>query len=221
VEKAPTTTATGARVLPGTVRNAFFTAVILAVIGTTVLLLARGASGTATPSLQGTVLQPVLPAPAVTLQDQNGATIALAKLRGHPVVLTFLDSVCPHRECPLIATQLAVTARQLGPHQASELTWVAVSVDPWHDTPATVTAFLAHNQVTTPLHFLLGTLPELTLVWKAYGIESSLLPDGIVAHNTGVYVLDAKGRERVFLSERFDPKQLSTDLHIFLTDPSA
>src|SRR5438105_13901216 len=39
-------------------------------------------------------------APAFSLRDQAGRMLSLSALRGHPVLLTFLDSVCK-KECPL------------------------------------------------------------------------------------------------------------------------
>ncbi len=52
-------------------------------------------------------------------------------------------------------------------------------------------------------------------------MQSILQPDGIVIHTTGVYVLDKQGRERVFLDEGFDPKVLSSDLHLLLNEHGA
>ena len=160
------------------------------------------------------------PAPAITLKDQTGATISLAQFLGHPVVLTFFDSVCPHAECSLMAQYLNWTAQDLGA-KSKDIAWVAVSVNPWHDTPASATAFLRAHQVTVPFHYLIGTPDQLAPVWSSYHMQATEQPDGIVLHTTGVYVLDAQGRERLFLSEGFDPKVLGGYLGVLLTQPGA
>jgi hypothetical protein len=49
-------------------------------------------------------------------------------------------------------------------------------------------------------------------------MQSILQPNGVVIHTTGVYLLDQQGRERVFLDEGFDPRMLSNDVHLLLTD---
>lgn len=162
-----------------------------------------------------------VPAPAFTLRDQTGATVSLESLRGHPVVLTFLDSVCPHSDCSLMAQYLNWTAQDLGTRHSGEVDWVGISVDPWHDTPASATAFLQSRQVTMPFHFLLGTLAQLTPIWSAYHMQAVLQPDSVVIHTTGVYILDAQGRERLYLDEGFDPSALSGYLHVLLDQPGA
>lgn len=159
-------------------------------------------------------------APAVTLKDQTGATISLSQFKGRPVVLTFFDSLCPHPDCSLMAQYLNWTAQDMGPHNR-DIAWVAISVNPWHDTPTSVTAFLQAHQVTMPFHYLLGTPDQMAPVWSDYHMQAIEQPDGVVLHTTGVYVLDAQGRERLFLSEGFDPKVLGGYLNVLLTQPGA
>jgi protein SCO1/2 len=160
------------------------------------------------------------PAPSFTLKDQNGATVTLEQLRGHPVVLTFFDSVCPHADCSLMAQYINWTAKDLGT-QSADISWVALTVNPWHDTPASATAFLKTRQVTLPMRYLLGTPDEMAPLWKAYHMQAILQPDGVVIHTTGVYVIDAQGHERVYLDEGFDPQVLATYLHQLLRAPSS
>lgn len=160
------------------------------------------------------------PAPGVTLKDQTGATISLAQFKGQPVVLTFFDSLCPHPDCSLMAQYLNWTAQDMGPH-SRDIAWVAITVNPWHDTPASVTAFLQAHQVTVPFHYLLGTPDQMAPVWSDYHMQAIEQADGVVLHTTGVYVLDAQGRERLFMSEGFDPKVLGGYLDVLLTQPGA
>lgn len=150
-------------------------------------------------------------APGFSLQDQNGNTISLDQFHGHPVVLTFLDSLCPHADCSLMAEYINWTAKDLGA-DSSKVAWVALSVNPWHDTPASATSFLTTRQVTIPLHYLLGTPDQMQPLWKAYHMQAILQPDGVVIHSTGVYVIDATGKEQLYLDEGFDPKALSAYL---------
>ncbi len=160
------------------------------------------------------------PAPDFTLKDQHGASVSLAQLRGHPVVLTFFDSVCPHADCSVMAQYLDATAADLGP-QTADVEWVALSVDPWHDTPATASGFLTSRQVTWPFHYLLGTPEQMKPLWDAYHMQAILQSDSIVIHTTGVYVIDAQGRERLFFEEGFDPPVLSAYLKYLLKGSGA
>src|SRR5947207_2035508 len=82
--------------------------------------------------------------------------------------LTFLYTHCPG-PCPLMAEKLRSTAELLGT-QANQVTWLAVSLDPKEDTPASATAFVETHRLTGQLHYLLGTRAELEPTWKAYAI---------------------------------------------------
>lgn len=195
-------------------------ALLLVLLGGLLALHARSgaASAAGASTLQGTDLGSV-PAPAFSLPDQNGKVTSLASFRGHPVVLTFFDSVCPHADCTLMASYINATAQDLGAAETSQVDWVALSLNPWHDTKATAEAFLSTRHVTIPLHFELGSLAQMAPLWSDYHMQSILQPDGIVIHTTGVYLIDQQGRERIFLDEGFDPHMLSNDVHLLLTNP--
>jgi cytochrome oxidase Cu insertion factor (SCO1/SenC/PrrC family) len=167
----------------------------------------------------GTNLQGA-PAPDFTLRDQTGASISLQQYRGHPVVLTFFDSVCPHDDCSLMAEYINATAKDLSQRDASSVAWLALSLNPWHDTPASAATFLKTRQVSIPLHYLLGTEKTLAPIWSAYHMQSILQPDGIVIHSTGLYLIDSSGREQTFFEEGFDPKVVSQQIHQLLTASS-
>ena len=76
-------------------------------------MLLRGilTNGAEQASLEGTDLHDTT-APAFALNDQNGAQVSLAALRGHPVVLSFMSTRCPDN-CPL-AGKLHTAMQALG-----------------------------------------------------------------------------------------------------------
>ena len=182
-------------------------------------LLDRGQS--AAPKLQGTSLDGIA-APDFTLTDQNGVRVSLASLRGHPVVLTFFYTHCTD-ECPLTASKFQKAQSELG-SQLQNVRWVAVSTDPVGDTPQTATEFAAQHGLTGTLHYLLGTQSELSPVWSAYSVaveNASMTPTandgGMVQHTGGVWLIDAQGREQVYLDAAFNPQALADDLKIMTT----
>lgn len=201
------------------------TGALVAFLLASVLLFIRLASaytdangGSATTSAHSAKLQGVdingVAAPAFTLKDQTGASVSLAQLKGSPIVLTFIDSHCPHAECPLTAQSLKLAAHNLGA-RINQAKWVAISVNPT-DTPQSAAAFLTGNGVTFPIHYLLGTHDQLAPVWSAYHMASYTNKEGVVIHSTGVYLIDRQGRERIFLGEGFDPQVLSNDVTLLL-----
>src|SRR5258705_11292081 len=88
--------------------------VIAAVVAVALIIvvygLVKGASHP--PSLTGQDLGGA-PAPGFQLTDQNGQSVALQGLRGHPVALTFMYTSCP-AVCPLPAPKLGAAAGRLG-----------------------------------------------------------------------------------------------------------
>ena len=163
----------------------------------------------ASPTLSAGTDMQLHAAAAFTLPDQNGASVSLQALRGHPVVLTFLDATCTE-QCPIMVQYLNWTASFLTPQQVSRIEWVAITVNP-NNTPAEASAFLTKNKAAMPFHFLLGTQAQLQPLWKAYYIEAQPGQTDVV-HTSGLYVIDQRGHEREWVDAAFDPKALASDL---------
>ena len=152
-------------------------------------------------------------APPFTLTDQHGATVSLQSLRGHPVVLAFMDATCTE-QCPIMVQYLNWTAQFLGLQKTAEVEWVAISVNP-NNTPAQATAFLAKNKATMNMRFLLGTQAQLAPLWKAYYVAAEPGQSDVV-HTSGLYLIDQQGREREWVDMPFDAKALAADLQTLL-----
>jgi protein SCO1/2 len=154
-------------------------------------------------------------APDFTLTDQSGAALSLASLRGRPVVLTFLYTHCPD-ECPLTAEKLHSAVVALG-DRASQIAWLAVSVDPVGDTPADAKAFVGQHHLDGFMRYLLGSETSLHPVWDAYHIAVAPSGDatsqvGTVSHVVGVYVIDGQGHERTLYDNTFSPAYVVAEL---------
>jgi len=154
------------------------------------------------------------PAPAVRLPDQEGKMTTLAALRGHTVLLTFLDSRCTNL-CPIEGSQLAAVQRRLPPAQRPEL--VVISVNP-ADTRASVARFVRQAGWMQPWRWLLGSRTTLAPVWRAYHIgvrlrhgqavqtgKTTIRVAGDVVHTIALYVIDPKGQERYGYLPPFRP----------------
>jgi protein SCO1 len=149
-------------------------------------------------------------APAFALRDQHGRTVTLAHLRGRPIALTFLDSLCK-QACPIEGQMLASAIRQVAPAARPRL--VVVSVDPAGDTPRSIAR--AERKWTLPAGtiWLMGTHGELKEVWDAYQITVEPI-SGDVVHSTAVYLLDKRGYERAGFLMPFVPGLVADDLRV-------
>jgi len=165
-----------------------------------------------TPGLRWTLHN--TPAPAVRLPDQDGRMRSLAALRGHAVLLTFLDSRCTNL-CPIEGSQLAAVQRRLPAGKRPQL--VVISVNP-ADTRASVARFVRQAGWTQPWTWLLGTRATLAPVWKAFHIgvrlrhgqavqtgKTTIRVAGDVVHTIALYVIDPGGQERYGYLPPFRP----------------
>jgi len=148
-------------------------------------------------SLMGLSPVPARPAPGFTLTDQHGRTLTLASLKGHAVVLEFMDPHCIDI-CPIVSQEFINAYRDLG-GAASRAVFVAVNVNPYHHRVSDVAAYSSEHQLTTipSWHFLTGPLASLRAVWRAYQIEVQAPGrNADIVHTSVVYFIDPSGRER-------------------------
>jgi protein SCO1 len=167
----------------------------------------------APPKLAGTELG-ATDAPDFTLTDGvSGRPVTLSAQRGQVVALTFLYTNCPD-VCPLTATRFRATQTELQA-DASRVTFIAVSIDPDRDTPKAVQEFSTAHGLASNWYYLVGARAQLSPVWAAYGIGVQA-GSATVTHNDAVYLIDARGRERVLLHSEDLASDLTNDLRALL-----
>ncbi len=186
-------------------------------IGILLLLTLTGVGCAQTVTLKGTDLGKE-PAPNFQLTDQNGKQVALTDLRGKVVVLTFLYTHCPDI-CPLIAEHLRDASAQLG-SDMNRVAFVAVSIDPQHDTPDAIKAFNQQHQLDGKLIYLNGTPEQLVSVWNAYyvGVQADTSNPENISHSTRVVVIDKSGLQRVNMDSDFAPADLVSNVRALVNE---
>lgn len=185
---------------------------VVAILGVGVFMVPK--SNGATPTLAGTLLTARV-APGIRLRDQFGQPVSLAQFRGRPVVVTFLRAHC-RASCPIIAEDLRRSLSLLGA-ASTNVSVLVVSTDPEGDTPAAVQWFSRKHGMLRRWHYLIGTRPRLTRIWRAYYVYAA--PKNSPAslrnsHTTATYLIDPRGRERVLLTGSLDTALLAQDLQI-------
>ena len=149
-------------------------------------------------------------APAFALRDQHGRRVTLASLRGQPLAMTFLDSLCK-QACPIEGQMLASAIRQVAPAARPRL--VVVSVDPAGDTPRSIAQAERKWRLPAGTIWLMGTHRQLKPVWDAYQITVEPI-SGDVVHSTAVYLLDKRGYERAGFLMPFVPGLVADDFRV-------
>jgi cytochrome oxidase Cu insertion factor (SCO1/SenC/PrrC family) len=150
------------------------------------------------------------PAPDFSLPDQRGDTVRLASLRGRPVLLAFLNTLCANI-CPIQGRQLSDLARVL-PEQRRPIV-LAVSVNPG-DTPATARRAAADwDWSDLRWHWLLGSRDQLAQVWRNYGILAKPADEqNQVEHTGALFLIDANGDVRSAYTVPIAMPRLLTDI---------
>lgn len=129
-------------------------------------------------------------APAFTLTDHRGEAVSDRSLRGRPVVLTFVYASC-HATCPLLVERLRALERRVGER---DVVFVAVTVDPVRDTPAALALHAARWGLGARWHLLTGPEGDLRRLAQAHRVQWAPLPDGEIAHENVIVLVDRAGR---------------------------
>jgi cytochrome oxidase Cu insertion factor (SCO1/SenC/PrrC family) len=139
-------------------------------------------------------------APEFRLRDQNGRPVSLRALRGRPVLLTFIDPVCRNL-CPLEAKVLVKAAEQVG--SSSRLAIVAVSVNPWGQTPHILRRDVEGWRLGRRWSWAVGPYRTLSSIWRRYAIGVRVtrtrfrgVPVRTIVHTEASYLIDAHGYQR-------------------------
>jgi protein SCO1/2 len=182
-----------------------------------VSLLAAGCGGGSSSStsnavnvteIPGADAVPAKKAPPIDLTDQYGKKIDLAKLKGKSVLVAFLYTHCTDL-CPIVAGKIHTAYAQIP--QAERPLFLAVSVDPARDTPASAAYFNKRHRTTGEIDWLLGSKPELEKVWKAWGVkpERDAAEPEEIEHGAEIFAVDPQGQIRALYSPTFKPELLA------------
>jgi protein SCO1/2 len=168
----------------------------------------------AAPTVVGTEITATA-APDFTLTDGiGGKPVTLSSQTGSVIVLSFLYTQCPD-VCPLTAEQFRQAQQKLTDDEREHTLFVAVSVDPAHDTPGAVQAFARDHGLAKRFVFLVGGAAQLQPVWSAYGIRIETDPTATgVGHSDAIYLLDRKGRVRILTHSDISAQDLAGDVKV-------
>jgi protein SCO1/2 len=146
-------------------------------------------------------------APEFTLTDQNDKRVSMAEYRGKPVVVTYLYTHCKET-CPLQAQMIRGALDDLG----HDIPALAVSVDPFQDTPASARAFNRKAKMTGRLRWVLGTRRQLQPLYRGFAIQPQLRDS---EHQAYITLVDKKGLQRVAVAiNQTSPEDLAHDIRV-------
>ena len=156
---------------------------------------------------------------ALSLTDQSGKHRTLADFRGKVVLLFFGYTHCPD-VCPTTLAELSQVMKMLGP-AADRVQVLFVTVDPERDTPAVLSRY-----VTAFDPRFLGLYGDAAATRRAakefkvfYEKHDGPAPgEYSMDHSAGTYVIDPKGRLRLFVGNSKAAADLAHDIRTLLKE---
>ena len=136
-------------------------------------------------------------APDFTLSDQFGHPVTLSSLRGHEVVLAFIDSRCKTL-CPLTSTIMYNAKSQLAASASRNVQLVAVNANPTATSIATVQAWSINHGMLHQWEFLTGSAQQLQSVYSMYNVYVQVNSNRVLEHDPIMFIIDAQGHERLY-----------------------
>jgi protein SCO1/2 len=106
--------------------------------------------------------------PDVVLVNQDGARVRLQSLTesGKPVILDFIYGTCT-TICPVLSAGYTSLQGRLGP-DTRKMQLISISIDPEHDTPKIMKAYLKQYRAKPGWDFLTGSRDDIDRVMRAF-----------------------------------------------------
>ena len=159
--------------------------------------------------------------PDFELTDHSGAPVALSRLKGKVVAVTFIYSRCPLPDyCPRMVENFRTIRARFADRMDRDLVLLTISFDPQYDTPQVLAQYAASMRAGGPgWHFLTGDPSSIERVCNAFGIQ--YFPDeGLITHSLQTAVIDRSGRLVATVEgKEFTPRQLGDLIATILGQP--
>lgn len=169
------------------------------------------------PAFRGTDLSQVTWGQDVTLTAHTGRRLSTADLRGKVLVLFFGYTHCPDICAPTLS-KLAAVRQALG-RDADKVQVLFVTVDPQHDTPERLAAFVPKFDAS--FIGLTGTPADIAAVTSEYKIAYAPTPatqtsQVLIDHSGGMLVKDGNGKLRLLFRNEMSVADMTADLRQLL-----
>lgn len=129
----------------------------------------------------------------IPMQTAEGSTVALADLRGRPVLITLFYSECSS-VCPMITVRLQNIDRHLTPRARRDLTVLMLSLDSDRDSPQALRTFKQHHHIDDPRWIVArADAGDVRALAAVLGVRYRKLPDESFNHSAVITLVDREG----------------------------
>jgi protein SCO1/2 len=150
--------------------------------------------------------------PDITLTNQNSRAISLSSLRGRPVLVGFIHTMCKG-VCQMMTGEMRSVAAALPPAMAADLTMLLITTDPADDHPQQLLQY-AKSQKLAGREWILVTGPENSVhrVMRLYGVKHEDTDDAMM-HVMKVFLITPGGTlAHVYPGMKLSPQSVASDI---------
>ncbi|WP_295042949.1 SCO family protein [uncultured Paracoccus sp.] len=135
--------------------------------------------------MESALTQESLLLPDIPVTDTRGDTAGFVSRYGDagPVLISFIYTECEDN-CTMVKAVMKLVDDDLQAPDAPPLRLIAVSVDPWRDTPASLAATAAEIEASDNWDWLVANRADTPVLLSAFGLQ----PGPVEAHES-VYLL--------------------------------
>lgn len=155
---------------------------------------------------------------SLALRDHTGRDVTLETFRNKYLILAFGYTHCPD-VCPTTLSDLAGAMKLLGEADAARVQVLFVTLDPERDTQEVLSAYVPYfhpgflGLVGAPEQ-VASTAREFRVAYRKHEVEGA--SDYLLDHSAGAYVLDEKGKIRLYLPYGQKPEDITHDLKLLM-----
>lgn len=178
-------------------------AILFTFLGPTTMILATGLSSYANTANY---------LPAIRLTDQNSRPVLLSSLRGKPVLVGFIHTMCKG-VCQMMTANMQSVASALTPSRAADVRMLVITTDPADDQPPQLLQY-ARNQELSGKEWLMVTGPEDSIrrVMRLYGVKHEKTDDAMM-HVMKLFLLAPDGMlAHVYPGMKLSPRTVASDI---------
>ena len=150
--------------------------------------------------------------PDITLTNQNSQTMSLSSLRGQPVLVGFIHTMCKG-VCQMMTANMRSVALALPPSTAAGVTMLLITTDPADDQPPQLLQY-AKNQNLAGKQWILVTGPANSIkhVMRLYGVKHEETDDAMM-HVMKLFLLAPGGTlAHVYPGMKVSPQAVVSDI---------
>jgi protein SCO1 len=168
-----------------------YSGLMLAIFSLGVLIGSSGVANAAAPDAASSEAQADY-LPDVTLIDQHGAKVQLASLRGKPVLVGFIHTLCKG-PCEMMTAKMHSVETSLNDQSRAGLNIISITTDPADDSPAELLKYSQSQGVTGERWlFLTGSHADIERLMHIYHV-SHIDDDDAMMHVMKLFLVGPEG----------------------------